>query len=582
MLRVNETFGPTVQGEGKSAGEDVVFLRLSGCNLACGWCDSILEGTLIRTANKVWTPIEQLAEGTAIIGIGPEKEHALTPRYGYVQATSTHLVSHTETQAIELKFSNGNSIVTTANHPIFTRRKNQPSTHSTFNWKWQWVTAENLKVGDVSWSVGKVPIVQETKDYRQGWLYGYTMGDGNHVKPHNKNRYRWETVTLEIRDRTLDFLSKEEAKFSTRVDRWNRTAKHTVYMTDANYLLVKNTSQEWKRGFVAGFYDAEGDNNGSHPQFHNQQVDLLLECQSYLKEFGFDSSLRKGHKCTILATKCSVPKRLEFDSLFYYAKLHDRKFLWNEPGLRGGTSSHKFRQGKDKVTVTRITRLTGKFKFYDIGSTSGNFIANGQVVHNTPYTWNWENTKFVHPDKYKRAEEEHKLSAKEVEARLEKIGTSCKRLVISGGEPFLQQKELIPLLTSLKQKGWYFEVETNGTIVPSEEFLNLIDQVNCSPKLTNSGPDNRASMRERPEALTKLTNSPKTSFKFVVQADADMDEILDLVHKYKMKEVYLMPEGRTKAEQLGRQSYVQRLASEYNFEFSPRLHVLEWDAKRAV
>lgn len=37
---VNEVFGPTVQGEGPSAGRLCAFLRLGGCNLSCRWCDT--------------------------------------------------------------------------------------------------------------------------------------------------------------------------------------------------------------------------------------------------------------------------------------------------------------------------------------------------------------------------------------------------------------------------------------------------------------------------------------------------------------------------------------------------------------
>ncbi len=39
VLRVAETFGPTFQGEGPSAGQRAVFIRLSGCPVRCSWCD---------------------------------------------------------------------------------------------------------------------------------------------------------------------------------------------------------------------------------------------------------------------------------------------------------------------------------------------------------------------------------------------------------------------------------------------------------------------------------------------------------------------------------------------------------------
>ncbi|WP_168211567.1 7-carboxy-7-deazaguanine synthase QueE [Actinosynnema sp. ALI-1.44] len=37
---VDETFGPTFQGEGSSAGRYAHFIRLFGCRLSCAWCDS--------------------------------------------------------------------------------------------------------------------------------------------------------------------------------------------------------------------------------------------------------------------------------------------------------------------------------------------------------------------------------------------------------------------------------------------------------------------------------------------------------------------------------------------------------------
>ena len=52
MLKVNEIF-PSYQGEGIFAGAKTFFVRLSGCNLKCEWCDS--KGTWNNTNSKNMT-----------------------------------------------------------------------------------------------------------------------------------------------------------------------------------------------------------------------------------------------------------------------------------------------------------------------------------------------------------------------------------------------------------------------------------------------------------------------------------------------------------------------------------------------
>lgn len=200
----------------------------------------------------------------------------------------------------------------------------------------------------------------------------------------------------------------------------------------------------------------------------------------------------------------------------------------------------------------------------------------------SPYTWNWKGTKFVHPEKFDKKSETHKMTPEDVSTLLKSKSPTVKRVVISGGEPMLQQKELVKLMSLMKPEGYKFEVETNSTVEPTLPFLDLIDQINCSPKLSNSGPDNPSKKREVSGALTSLSTSGKASFKFVVSDDKDVPEILGLIKKYEMKEVYLMPEGRTRDEQLARQDSIEKLARIHGFNFSPRLHVLEWNALRAV
>ena len=74
----------------------------------------------------------------------------------------------------------------------------------------------------------------------------------------------------------------------------------------------------------------------------------------------------------------------------------------------------------------------------------------------TKYTWDWKN--------YDYASEVKEMSIEQVKADLLKPGV--KHLVLTGGEPMLQQGELWPLLQSLKETGFFIEIETNGTLLP--------------------------------------------------------------------------------------------------------------------
>ena len=39
-IPVLEIFGPTIQGEGSVIGRKTMFVRTSGCDYRCSWCDS--------------------------------------------------------------------------------------------------------------------------------------------------------------------------------------------------------------------------------------------------------------------------------------------------------------------------------------------------------------------------------------------------------------------------------------------------------------------------------------------------------------------------------------------------------------
>lgn len=197
----------------------------------------------------------------------------------------------------------------------------------------------------------------------------------------------------------------------------------------------------------------------------------------------------------------------------------------------------------------------------------------------TPYTWNWKGTNFLHPLKFNRDKETHEMSLVEIVQKVRSLGNT-KAVVISGGEPLLQQKELINLVSALKAFGYWVEIETNGTMVLMHNLTKYVDQINCSPKLENSGNDFK--LRRRPEALKSLTSCGKANFKFVVTCDDDIKEILELVHTFQMKEVYLMPEGTTKEQLAKHEDATKVLCEKYGFNYSPRVHIIELGGGRGV
>ena len=156
-------------------------------------------------------------------------------------------------------------------------------------------------------------------------------------------------------------------------------------------------------------------------------------------------------------------------------------------------------------------------------------------------------------------------------------------IILTGGEPMIQQKGLEVLVNYIKEnhnKEAYFEVETNGTIMPNEFLLKNIDLWNCSPKLRNSGMDN--AMTFKSEVITKL-NTKNTIFKFVVNKEKEWKEIqetyLPIVDK---KKIYLMPAGENQELLEKNMIRVVELAKENYLNFTTRLHINIWNKKTGV
>jgi 7-carboxy-7-deazaguanine synthase len=186
----------------------------------------------------------------------------------------------------------------------------------------------------------------------------------------------------------------------------------------------------------------------------------------------------------------------------------------------------------------------------------------------TPYTWDW--TRFSPESELRR------VAVTEVVASVEAMGVDM--LVITGGEPLLQARALLPLLAAAGERGWRVEVETNGTVAPPPEMAARVTAFNVSPKLANSGIGE--SVRIRPAALEALRTTGCAVFKFVVTAASDLDEVAALVAEHRLEPVYVMPEGTTAEVVLARMRELAGPALARGFHLTPRLHILLWGDRR--
>jgi 7-carboxy-7-deazaguanine synthase len=207
----------------------------------------------------------------------------------------------------------------------------------------------------------------------------------------------------------------------------------------------------------------------------------------------------------------------------------------------------------------------------------------------TDHTWNFEGTPWRHEkdglagyQKHRKEEVTWEISPEEAARRI--LAWPCHRTVLTGGEPLLQQEELLEMIGHIRREdpGHAFEVETNGTRVPSPEFHAAVDQFNVSPKLSNAGMAEK--VRLHPAALDFLAASPKAWFKFVVAEPSDLEEIRELCGKHGIERdrVLLMPEGRTGADLDRRGAWLAETCRDHGFRFGDRLHIRLWGDKRGV
>ena len=122
------------------------------------------------------------------------------------------------------------------------------------------------------------------------------------------------------------------------------------------------------------------------------------------------------------------------------------------------------------------------------------------------------------------------------------------------------------------------EIETNGTIYIDDNLFRSIHQINCSPKLANSGMTEK--QRIVPDAIKRIMEHNNYQFKFVISTEDDVKELFrDFVEPFNipLKNVVCMPGLDSQTDFHERTQFCLEMAKKYKFRGLTRLHISAWD-----
>jgi organic radical activating enzyme len=172
------------------------------------------------------------------------------------------------------------------------------------------------------------------------------------------------------------------------------------------------------------------------------------------------------------------------------------------------------------------------------------------------------------------------------------IKSGVVHIIWTGGEPTIKghQEAIVNFWNYFESKvAWldhydnefleaFNEIETNGTNYIEDDLFRLINQINCSPKLANSGMTEK--QRIVPAAIERIMEHKNYQFKFVISTEDDVKELFrDFVEPFNipLKNVVCMPGLDDASNFEERTRFVMEMAKKYRFRGLTRLHIAAWN-----
>jgi len=354
-----------------------------GCSHACTYC---LSGdTPILMADGRTKPLANVRAGDSIYG---------TIRDGrYRRYVATNVVDHWSTvkPAYRVILEDETELVASGDHRFLSDRgwKHVTGSEHVPNRR-PHLTLSNKLMGTGQFAASP----DDGSDYRRGYLCGMIRGDahvGSYAYPSGRrhrevHRFRLALVDLEAIRRTRTYLAGlevptheftfQEAAGERQAITAIRTSTHAGVASIEDIIgWPRFPSDEWRKGFLSGVFDAEGGHSRGILRIFNTDPAIIHQITSSLLRFGF--------AFTIENRLTANGKRLQCVRLLGGLREHLRFFHTVDPAItRKRTIDGMAIKGDAPLRVVAIEPLGVDLPLYDITTGTGDFISNGTISHN--------------------------------------------------------------------------------------------------------------------------------------------------------------------------------------------------------
>jgi DNA repair photolyase len=349
-----------------------------GCSHSCFYC--VGGDTPILMADGRSKPIAEVRAGDAIYG---------TVRAGnYRRYVVTHVLAHWSTvkPAYRVTLEDGTELIASGDHRFLTDRG------------WKHVSGSeqgrdrrpHLTVNNKLMGTGRFASPpQKGTDYRRGYLCGMIRGDGHlgsyvYSRPGrvlgDVYRFRLALVDLEAIQRARRYLAElsvatdefvfQQAVAGRRTVHAIRTqARAGVAAIEEIISWPRTPTIEWRKGFLAGIFDAEG-SHSSVVRISNTDRQIVDQISACLATLGFAFVVERARPVMVVRIRGGLGERLRF-------------FHTVDPAItRKRTIEGVALKSDAPLRVVSIEPLGVDIPMFDITTGTGDFIANGVVSHN--------------------------------------------------------------------------------------------------------------------------------------------------------------------------------------------------------